>query len=152
MRPRCGPQQPTGSPGLPDVPPVRFPKILSSSAGLALWSWWASCAAASAWRQLGWSCKGRAWEKKSIERQKQEWGLETEDGERECKMPVSMEAIIYLSHWSKAMWAGRVAHSTSLTFLLLFLVHHLFSGDCHMHTISLSHMHPHTALKWRSSC
>lgn len=91
MRSRRGQQRRTGSVGLPDVP-----KILLCSGCLALWSWWASCAAAAAAAAAD-SWEGRA--RKSEERQKQKWGFEARmEREREWKMPVSMEAIIYLGH------------------------------------------------------
>lgn len=57
-----------------------------------------------------------------------------------------MEVIIYLSHWSKGMWAERVAHSTSLTFLLLLLVHHIFSRDYQEFSLASIHPHIHTLL------
>ena len=78
----------------------------------------------------------------SAEMQRQKWGRIDRD-----RMQVSMEAIIYLID-RKGMCAERVAQSTSLTFLQLPLVHHIFSrGYQEAACMRSSHMDLFAALK-----
>lgn len=101
-------------------------------------------------KTAGMELQGKSLGKKSIERQKQEWGLETEDGEREnarCQSPWRLLSILAIDR--KQCELEELHTALHLLFYCCYCC--FWCITCSLGTAtciqSLSHMHPHTALK-----